>query len=93
MSMTYGNIPEQRRRNNEGIGLLPSELDIIVKALKLCVQRHANAFVQMSEAVLELIASNTRNATREQSHTDAGGTRPLAIERSQNVTLTPLILR
>ncbi|KAJ4245468.1 hypothetical protein NW762_013977 [Fusarium torreyae] len=79
-------IPEQRRRNDEGVSLLPSELDTIVNALKLCgetlskittewqtVQRHANAFVQMSEAVLELIASNTRNATREQSYTDAVG--------------------
>ncbi|KAF4954357.1 hypothetical protein FSARC_12154 [Fusarium sarcochroum] len=78
-------IPEQRRRSNEGAGLLPPELDTIVNALKLCgetlkqitaewqtVQRHANAFVQMSESVLELIASTTRNATREQSHTDAG---------------------
>ena len=31
--------------------------------------------MQMSEAVLELIASATRNATREQSHADSGGHR------------------
>lgn len=79
-------IPEQRRRNNERIGLLPAELDTVVNSLKLCgqtlsqitiqwhtVKRHADAFTQMSEAVLELIASTTRNVTRAQSEADADG--------------------
>lgn len=61
-------IPEQRRRNREGSGLLDSELDTVVAALRLCgeiltrivgqwqtVKRHASAFIQMSEAVLEHI--------------------------------------
>ncbi|RSM10896.1 hypothetical protein CDV31_007024 [Fusarium ambrosium] len=81
-------IPEHRRQQNEGVSLTPSELDTVVNALKLCgetlskimaewqtVQRHTNAFMQMSEAVLEPIASTTRNATREQSHAEHGGER------------------
>jgi hypothetical protein len=77
-------IPEQRLREDNAGGLLRSELDTLVAPLQMCsevlghitaqwhtVQRHANAFQQMSEAVLELIARSTRIHTREQTpHVD-----------------------
>lgn len=82
-------IPEQRCQNNDGAGLLRCELDTVVGALRLCgetlnlitaqwqtVQRHADAFSQMSEAVLEFIAGATRAGTREQSQTEACNLNP-----------------
>ncbi|KAH7347006.1 hypothetical protein BKA66DRAFT_447694 [Pyrenochaeta sp. MPI-SDFR-AT-0127] len=73
-------IPDQRQREGTGPGLLRSELDAFVAALQMCgdilshitaqwytVRRHANAFQQMSEAVLNLIARSTRIVTREQT--------------------------
>lgn len=86
-------IPQQRRRNNEGAGLLRSELDTVVNALKLCgetlsqitaqwktVKRHANAFIQMSQAVLELVASTTQDATRDQPQAGTCGAAPADAE-------------
>lgn len=81
-------IPEQRGRESRGApggALLPAELDTVFSALRLCgetlgqitaewqtVQRHADAFMYMSEAVLEMIATTAR-ATREGSREDQGG--------------------
>ncbi|KAL4870275.1 hypothetical protein BDV12DRAFT_195654 [Aspergillus spectabilis] len=86
-------IPEQRRRNNEDVGLLRLEINTVVNALKLCgetlsqitaqwqtVKRHAAAFMQISEAVLELVASTTRVATGNQRQTDLGSTMPADLE-------------
>lgn len=63
-------IQDSRRQRDQSTGLLHSELDTVVQALRFCgeslahittqwqtVKRHAAAFMQMSESVLELIAT------------------------------------